>query len=77
MLATRVATREVILAVDNAKYFDEDLVSIYRGTNNGNEINVFNESGAVLSDAGREAYNAAIYSGSNVDEALTIGIASF
>lgn len=49
-----------------------EYVTIYRGTNFRAEIEIFEESGAVLSDAGRAAYQTAIRSGASIEEALSI-----
>ncbi len=43
---------------------------IYRGTDFGNEKDIFRETGLVMSDAAREAYNSARYAGKSMDEAI-------
>ena len=47
-----------------------DIITIYRSTDNLNEFMIYEESGVVLSDAGRKAYMEAIYDGKSVPDAL-------
>lgn len=48
----------------------DDLVTVYRGTDIGSELAIFDEAGAILSDAGRSAYLSARGAGASVDDAL-------
>ena len=47
-----------------------DIITIYRSTDNINELKIYEESGIVLSDAGRKAYMEAIYEGESIPNAL-------
>jgi RHS repeat-associated protein len=49
----------------------EDQITVYRGTDNANEVFVHKDSGgAILSDSGREAYMGTRLNGGTVDESL-------
>ena len=48
----------------------DELVTVYRATDHGEEINIYNEFGVILSDSGRRAFSSSHRSGKSIEECL-------
>ena len=56
--------------VQEQSHHNDQNITIYRGTSHGREIEVTQDSGYIMSDAARSAYQEARYDGASVAEAL-------